>query len=77
MEKVAIHVLPYVTRGGHKCLKWVRWYIYLGRNPLGPRGGHRGTCVDAHCVAGPFRNRLDAANHARIYADSMGFELLP
>ena len=66
--KVAVHKKPYVTRGGLTCHKWHGFYVYAGANPIGPRGGRCGNCVDGNSVSGQLRTREEAHAFAERYA---------
>lgn len=57
--KVAVHVMHYVTNSGHQSM-YPRWHVFSGPDPLGPRGGHQGTCVNGKRLFGPFRTSAEA-----------------
>lgn len=64
---LAIHSEPFQCASGYTCKRWVRYWIYVGANPFGVRGGRCGSPVDARCVAGPFRSRGEAEEVAARY----------
>lgn len=76
MLKVCIHNRPYVTRSGYEAIRWRRFYIYVGIDPEGPRGGRGGLCVNAKCMFGPYRNYSDAMTMAKVYSVENGYELI-
>lgn len=65
--KLAIHGEPFVCASGFLCKRWKRYFVYVGTNPLGPRGGHQGHPVRARCIVGGLRSRDDAAEFAAAY----------
>lgn len=76
MLKVAVHNQPYVTKAGHETPQWRSWYVYVGSDPEGPRGGRRGLCMKGKCMFGPYRGRAEAETRAKEYAEEKGYELI-
>ena len=54
-KKVAIHSCTASGANGNVYLGFHQYFIYVGSNPVGPRGGKCGNAVAGNRVAGPFR----------------------
>ncbi|MHB1700900.1 MAG: hypothetical protein ACYCSN_12375 [Acidobacteriaceae bacterium] len=50
-QKIALHVCPTMTRSGFWCRRWHTFKIVVGKNPLGPRGGHSGSWESGRVVS--------------------------
>ncbi len=58
------------------CIR-IRYVVVVGRNPLGPRGGHCGNYVDGRPVDdGDFVSFEKARKFARLYSIATGHTLL-
>ncbi len=62
--EIVVHRTNWVTDEGYVCLKWPAYYVAVGKNPRGPRGGRNGKVMDAVFVGGRFRTYEDASNFA-------------
>lgn len=65
--EIVVHRTCWVTDEGHVCLKWPAYFVAVGKNPRGPRGGVNGMVVDGRFVGGRFRTYEDAAAYAERY----------
>lgn len=74
--KVAVHCLPYITNQGYACLNHFRYHVFVGINPVGPRGGFSGKCVSGKRISGPFRTYEDAKLSAKKIAAEKGYSLV-
>lgn len=71
-EKVAIHIVPTITREGYYCTRFYRFRVAAGRQPYGPRGGTCGNVEDGEWVSGRFRTWKEAQAFAIEYLKEMG-----
>lgn len=74
--KVAIHREGWRTKTGQVCRKWSEYWVFVGMNPLGYRGGRCGIVVDGKRVAGRFSNPKEALAFAQRLADANGYQLI-
>ena len=74
--KVTVHSWPWVTGEGHSCLRWSEYWVVIGANPLGPRGGRHGNVVNGHRVGKRFRRYEDALDSATELAAQNNYELI-
>jgi hypothetical protein len=74
--KVTVQSSGYVTRAGYVSSKWYEFFIVVGRNPVGPRGGKCGNYVDGHQVGSRFRKYDDALKAAQQLVAEKGYELI-
>lgn len=74
--RVTVHSEGWETKSGYVCLKWREYWVFLGNNPLGPRGGRCGNVVDGKRVAGRFRNPKEAWVFAKRLADEFGYQVI-
>lgn len=62
--EVVIHRTHWETAEGHVCLKWPAYWVAVGKNPRGPRGGVNGKVMDGTFVGGRFSSYQDAEIYA-------------
>ena len=62
--EIVIHRTNWPTDDGHVCLRWPAYFVAVGKNPRGPRGGVNGKIVDGVFVGGRFRTRDEAEAYA-------------
>lgn len=75
-DKLAIHTVPSVTLAGYECKKWCVRVIFIGLNPLGPRGGKSGIAVAARHIGGTFRSHEAALKYIQSDKALSGLEVV-
>ena len=63
--EIVIHRTNWPTDSGHVCLRWPAYFVAVGKNPRGPRGGVNGKVVDGMFVGGRFRTHDQAEAFAK------------
>ncbi|MHB1516248.1 MAG: hypothetical protein ACYCVY_11200 [Acidiferrobacteraceae bacterium] len=69
--EVVVHRTHWVTRQGNVCLKWPAFFVAVGKNPRGPRGGVNGRVVDGRFIGGRFSKIEDAARFAERVRENL------
>ena len=75
-KKVAVHRYGWQTKAGFVCRSWGEYWVVVGSNPVGPKGGTCGNFESGNRVGHRFRRRAEAENYARRLAETNGYELL-
>ena len=68
-KKVAIHSCTASGANGNVYPGFHQYFIYVGSNPVGPRGGTCGNVVAGSRVAGPFRTYEMVQQHIQSDAN--------
>lgn len=75
--KIAIHSMPWLSRRtGHRTAQWCEYWVCVGANPLGPRGGACGNAVGVDEWHGRYRTKEIARRVAERLAADLGAELI-
>ncbi len=75
--KIAVHCRPWITSDGYKCNKWYGYWVAIGANPLGPRGGRSGIIADGSFAnLAQMKTRADAMQYAARLSDKTGAEII-
>ena len=74
--KVTVQSFGWVTAAGWVCSNWREYWVVIGKNPKGPRGGTTGVISDGYTVGHRYRTRADALKRAQEIAIENNYELI-
>lgn len=74
--EIVVHRTNWITDEGHECLRWPAYFVAVGKNPRGPRGGVNGRIVNGRFVGGRFRTYQQAQDFATWLAGESGTQWL-